>query len=256
VPQQSGTPSVSGGVAEWANLGYLGRVNYSYNDKYLVSATVRRDGDSRFGQGFRWGTFPSISGAWRIDREKFLDLSWLNELKLRASYGKLGNSEVLLPYAYAGSISPLPRYVFGVGEIINPGAINIVLANHDLHWESKKTTNIGLDATVYKNLSFSIDYFIAKSYDVLTYDIPLPLTAGSAGNPPVNAASLENKGIEFTATYRQNNQPFKWDITLNLTHIKNKVTSLGQAGVGKTYVQLGDARTEIKRHFPKPARNQ
>ncbi|HYC29983.1 MAG TPA: hypothetical protein VEB42_14220, partial [Chitinophagaceae bacterium] len=95
------------------------------------------------------------------------------------------------------------------------------------------------------NLSFSIDYFIAKSYDVITYDISLPLTSGSSGNPPVNAASLENKGIEFTATYRQNNKPFNWDITLNLTHIKNKVTGLGQVGIGKTYVQSGDARTEI-----------
>lgn len=249
VPLQPGTPVVGGTVGEWANLGYLGRLNYNFSDRFLISATIRRDADSRFGENFRWGTFPSISGAWRMDREKFLNVAGLNELKLRASYGKLGNSEALNPWEYAGVISPLPRYVFGFNEDITPGAINIRLANADLRWETKKTTNIGLDATVMDNrLSFSIDYFVAKSIDVLTRDLPIPLTTGNAGgNPPVNAASLKNTGIELTATYRQNKGTFRWEASLNLTRIRNEVIGLGNLGVGRTYIQYGDARTEVGR---------
>lgn len=249
VPEQSGTPSVSGRITEWANLGYLGRVNYSYADKYLVSATVRRDGDSRFGRNYRWGTFPSVSAAWRISREEFFNSDWLTDLKLRASYGKLGNSEVLNPWEFSGRISPLPRYVFGLGETVNPGAINIQLANPDLHWETKKTTNIGVDAAFLQNkITLSVDYFIANTSDVLTRDLPIPLTTGSAGgNPPVNAASLRNKGLEISATYRENKKPISWDLTLNVTRIRNEVTALGNLGAGRNYIQSGDARTEIGR---------
>jgi TonB-linked SusC/RagA family outer membrane protein len=243
-PDQSGVPSVSGNVNKWAYLGYLGRVNYSYADRYLLSATFRRDGSSLFGPAYRWGNFPSISAAWRISRESFFTVDKISDLKIRASYGQLGNSEILTPFEYSGNISAFPRYVFGTNQTITYGATNIQLANPDLHWETKKTTNIGLDAAFLNNkVTLSADYFIVKTSDVLTH-LPIALTTGNAGgNPPVNAASLKNTGFELTAAYHRNNRPFQWNLTLNLTSIKNTVTSLGDIG-DKSYIQLGDTRTQ------------
>jgi TonB-linked SusC/RagA family outer membrane protein len=245
---QGSDAATSSFTNKWAILGYLGRLNYNYMDRYLVSFTFRRDGDSRFGPDYRWANFPSISAAWRISREGFYNIPWMNDLKLRASYGELGNSEFLSPWQYSGRINPFPRAVFGLNEVEQLGAINTQLANVDLHWETKKTANVGLEASFLQNrLSFVAEYFIAKTEDVLT-NIPLPPSMGNAGgDPPVNAASLENRGFELSATYRApQSGDFRWDAMLNVTTIKNKVTGLGNIG-SKTYIQLGDARTQIGR---------
>ena len=249
VLSQGTSPNVNGLIRKWANLGYLGRINYNFGDRYLVSATIRRDADSRFGPNNRWGTFPSLSVAWRVSQEAFLGApTWLSDLKLRASYGSLGNSEVLLPWQYFGRISPLPRAIFGPNEEINPGAINITLANNDIRWETKKTTNFGVDASFLQNkISLTAEYFISNTEDVLT-NLPIALTTGNAlGNPPVNAASIRNAGFELTSTYRSNANPFKWDVSLNVSRIRNEVTELGNLGAGRNYIQLGDARTETGR---------
>jgi TonB-linked SusC/RagA family outer membrane protein len=233
---------------KWNNVGFLGRLNYSYLEKYLVSLTFRRDGSSLFGPDHRWGNFPSASIAWRISQESFMaPVDWLNDLKLRASYGSLGNSEFLRPWQYFGSINPFPRAVFGPNEVEHIGAINTQLANANLRWETKKTTNIGVDAALLNNrLLFTAEYFIAKTNDVLV-DLPISLTTGNAGgNPPVNAASLKNTGFELSATYRSaNTGNFRWDVTVNFTTIKNKVTSFGDTST--KYTQLGDARTQLGR---------
>jgi TonB-linked SusC/RagA family outer membrane protein len=245
---QGSDPASYSYTRKWATLGYLGRLNYSYTDRYLLSLTFRRDGDSRFGPDYRWGNFPSVSAAWRISREDFFNVNWLSDLKLRASYGELGNSEFLEPWQYLGRINPFPRAVFGMNEVEQLGAINTQLANFDLHWETKKTANIGLDAGFLQNrITVTAEYFIAKTEDVLT-SIPLPPSMGNAGgDPPVNAASLENRGFELSTTYRApSTGDFRWDATLNLTMIRNKVTGLGNIG-SKTYIQLGDARTQIGR---------
>ncbi len=245
---QGDTPSVGSYINKWAILGYLGRVNYTYDDRYLFSATIRRDADSRFGKDYQWGTFPAISAAWRVSEESFFNINAISDLKVRASYGELGNSEILAPWQYYGGISPLPKAVFGPSETVYSGATNIRLANSDLHWETKKTTNIGIDASFLDDkITLTTEYFIAKTIDVLT-ELPIPLTTGNAGgDPPVNAASIQNKGFEFAATYRQREGAFKWDATLNATKIKNEVIGLGNIGVGKSYIQRGDARTEIGR---------
>jgi TonB-linked SusC/RagA family outer membrane protein len=246
---QGSDPATTSLTNRWNNVGFLGRVNYTYADKYLLSITFRRDGDSRLGPDNRWGNFPSISGAWRISREGFFDVKWLSDLRLRASYGQLGNTEFLRPWQYLGLINPFPRAVFGPNEIEQLGAITTRLANRDLKWEIKKTFNVGVDAVMLtNNLSFSADFFIAKTQDVLTA-IPVPLSAGNAGgDPPVNAASLKNTGFEFSVTYRKpaGAAGFNWDATLNVTTINNKVTGLGDIG-SKTYIQSGDARTQIGR---------
>ncbi|RNI30082.1 TonB-dependent receptor [Rufibacter immobilis] len=248
VLNQGDNPIVGSYINKWAILGYLGRVNYSFKDKYLLSASFRRDGDSRFGPDYRWGNFPSVSVAWRLSEETFFELPWVSDLKLRASYGALGNSEVLSPWQYFGRISPFPRAVFGTTPTIFPGSINIQLANTDLHWEEKKTTNFGVDAAFLNNrLLVTAEYFISKTEDVLT-NLPVPLTTGNAGgSPPVNAASLQNKGVELSATWRSAEKAFKWDVNVNFTHIKNEVLELGNLGEGRTYIQSGDARTQVGR---------
>ncbi|HEY0058744.1 MAG TPA: SusC/RagA family TonB-linked outer membrane protein, partial [Flavisolibacter sp.] len=129
----------------WNNIGLLGRVNYNYQDKYLTSFTFRRDGSSLFGEGNRWGNFPSASVAWRISKEAFWNVPAINDLKLRASYGSLGNSEFLQPWLYYAQINPFPRAVFGPNEAEQIGGTVTRLANSDLRWERKNTSNIGLE---------------------------------------------------------------------------------------------------------------
>ena len=234
-------------INKWNNIGILGRANYNFMEKYFASFTFRRDGSSLFGKDYRWGNFPSASAAWRISRESFFRMPWISDLKLRASYGSLGNSEFLRPWEYYGQMNPYPKAVFGPNEVEQLGAINTRLANADLHWETKKTTNFGVDAGVLNNkLLFTAEYFIAETEDVL-FNLPIAVTTGNAGAPPaVNAASLRNKGFEFSATYRPNPiGNFKWDATLNFTTIKNKVLAFGDTAV--KYSQVGDARTAIGR---------
>jgi len=244
----SGTATVEDPYTnKWNNIGLLGRLNYTFSDKYLTSLTFRRDGSSLFSEDNRWGNFPSASVAWRISKENFWKIKAVNDFKLRASYGSLGNSEFLQPWLYYAQINPFPRAVFGPGEVEQIGKTVTRLANSDLRWERKNTTNIGLEASFINSLfTLSADYFIAKTEDVLV-DLPISLTTGNAGgNPAVNAASLENKGFELALTFRPpTTGNFRWDATLNFTTIKNKVEAFGNATT--KYTQLGDARTELNR---------
>ncbi|MEO7801948.1 MAG: TonB-dependent receptor [Ginsengibacter sp.] len=231
----------------WNNIGILGRVNYTYNDKYLTSLTFRRDGSSLFSKSNRWGNFPSASVAWRISKEDFWNVKAVNDLKLRASYGSLGNSEFLQPWLYYAQINPFPRAVFGANEVEQLGQTVTRLANRDLRWERKKTTNVGLEAGFLNSLfTISADYFIAKTEDVLV-DLPISLTTGNAGgNPAVNAASLQNKGFELALSLRPKlTGDFRWDASVNFTTIKNKVVAFGNQTT--KYTQLGDARTQLGR---------
>ena len=244
---QGQNPVVNSYVFKSNLVGYLGRLNYTFMDRYLVSLTFRRDGSSLFGPDYKWGNFPSASVAWRLSREPFFNVTWIDDLKVRASYGSLGNSEFLRPWQYFGTINPFPRAVFGPAEVEQLGAINTQLANADIRWETKKTLNFGLDAVLLNNrLAITAEYFIAKTENVLI-DLPISLTTGNAGgNPPVNAASLRNKGFELSANYRHPASGFfKWDVTLNFTTIKNEVTSFGDTTT--KYTQLGDARTQLGR---------
>jgi TonB-linked SusC/RagA family outer membrane protein len=243
-----GTPTVEDPyIRKWNIIGFLGRVNYSYKDRYLTSFTFRRDGSSLFSENYRWGNFPSASVAWRISKEDFFKSKTISDLKLRLSYGSLGNSEFLQPWQYYAQINPFPRAVFGPNEVEQVGGIVTQLANSNLRWERKNTSNIGLEASLFNNaLSFSADYFIARSKDVLV-DLPISGTTGNAGgNPPVNAATLENRGFEFAVTYRSTpKKDFRWDATLNFTTIRNEVIAFGNATT--KYTQLGDARTQLGR---------
>lgn len=207
---------------------YLGRLNYDFGGKYLVSATVRYDGSSRLSSEDRWEVFPSFSAGWRIDQEEFfsVDESVINLLKIRGSYGVLGN-ENIGEYQYMSTIARNNmKYSFG-GVPVSGSAIS-TFTNLNIAWEKKKSTSFGLDLGMFGNkLEFSAEYYKNVSEDLL-YSVPVPESAGVSNTTvTMNAASMENSGLEFSATYRNNDNEFKYEVSANLTTTTNKVTSLG-----------------------------
>ena len=207
---------------------YIGRINYNYDEKYLLSAVVRRDGSSRLSKNIRWGTFPSVSVGWRIDKEKFFPLSpdVMNMLKIRGSYGVLGN-ENIGEYMYQTTMNRNNMtYSFGNSPVTGSAVSTFV--DNNLAWEKKKTTNVGIDLAMFHNrLEFTVEWYKNKSEDLL-YAVPVPAQAGvSNTSVTMNAASMENSGFEFSATYRNNDHALKYMISANLSTLKNKVTSLG-----------------------------
>ncbi|WP_222104047.1 SusC/RagA family TonB-linked outer membrane protein [Mucilaginibacter corticis] len=235
----TGDPTSLGGTGtDFKIISYLGRVNYTFNDKYLFTATGRIDQDSRFGANFQTGFFPSLAAAWRINRESFFKADWIDDLKLSGSYGVLGVNTIP-QFANMGYINNAPRAVFG-NDVIANGAYQASLYNPDVHWESRHETNIGLDATILNNrLTVSAAVYRNVSKDALLIE-QLPGYLGANNNPYINAGSISNKGIEFSATYRDNSRQFKWSISGNVTTIKNKVLSVGDQGGADYLVQNPD----------------
>lgn len=233
-----GSPFASGGTSLlWRAHGYLGRINYTYNDKYLLTLTGRIDQDSRFGPDYRTGYFPSVAAAWRINQESFFKVPWVSDLKLRVSYGKLGFSDVLGSWDYTGLLNNNPRAIYGVGQGPQVGQYQAALVNNDLHWETRIQKNIGFDAGVLQNrLSLTVDLYNSKSEDVLV-QLPLANYLGGVGAPSVNAASIRNTGVEVTATYRSREAPFHWDVSGNITTIKNRILSVGNQNSGANYLE-------------------
>ncbi len=232
-----------------ALLGLLSRVNYTFDDKYLLSATFRRDGDSRFGRFNRYANFPSIALAWRISKEGFLkDLPNLTELKLRASYGILGNADVLGNYETESFINFLPRAILGRDQSEVVGATRSGLAPGDLKWEEKKTLDIGADLVLFANrISLTVDWFRSDINDLL-FRLPLPLSLGTRENAPnVNSASMRNRGIEMDLTYRGGSGgKFRYSIGMNLSHIDNEVVQTGFLSNGEPVPQI----IGVSRAFP------
>ncbi len=250
ISSATGTPIAFGGISKHRILGYLGRVNYNYNDKYLLTLTGRYDQDSRFAADYRNGFFPSAAATWRISREDFFDVPWISDLRLRGSHGKLGVVTVG-PWEYLGFINNNPRVVFGANQGIQLGATQGVLSNPDLHWEERISTNIGFEASLFNNrVTLTVDGYRNRSNDVLVR-LPVAFYLGSrrafAGNvdPFVNAASIQNQGIEAAITYRSNPKPFKYDVSFNATTIKNEVLDVGNQGAGINYIQTGLTRSQV-----------
>ncbi len=203
---------------------FLGRVQYNFDDRYLMTATVRRDGSSRFGDGNRYGVFPSASVGWRISNESFFNVSWIDDLKLRASYGELGRQNIG-NFATAAFINTFANYNFN--DQVADGAIQVELANENIKWETSVTRGIGLDATLFENrLDVTVDYYNNESSDILL-GVPIPGSLGASNNPTVNAASISNKGWEFDVSYRNNMGDLNYTISGNLGTVNNEVLSLG-----------------------------
>lgn len=223
-------------------ISYFGRLEYNYNDKYLLNGIVRTDGVSRFGTDYKFGTFPSVSGAWRISKEDFFKSSWINDLKLRANYGTLGSSNIG-PYDYIPTINTFSTVPFGAAQTAQQGATQVQLVNTNLKWEQVTQQNYGFDAAFLQNkLTVTAEYFIAKTKDVLIQYPLLYSTGNDGGNPYVNGATLGNRGFELTASYQDNSREFKYNATVNLTTLHNKVIDLGY---GKNRTFVGNTVTEI-----------
>lgn len=232
----------SNSISENAMISYLGRANYVYDDKYYLTATFRRDGTSRLAKENRWGNFPSFSGAWRISKEEFFDVPWINDLKIRGNWGRLGNSSIG-DWDYIGTINQSIVTVFG-GAIV-PGSTQVKLVNAGLVWETKETVNVGFDASfLNQRLTVSAEYYNSKTSDVLA-KTPIAISTGNQGGSPwKNAASLRNKGFEFTFGWKDQISGFKYSALLNVTTMDNEVLSLGRDGSERNFIDSGQARTE------------
>ncbi|GAB3903125.1 TonB-dependent receptor [Larkinella knui] len=244
----TGISTSAGGIPEFYRiLGYLGRVNYTYNDRYLLTLTGRVDQDSRFGASNRTGFFPSVAVAWRISQEKFFKVDWVTDLKLNASYGKLG---IVVPtlgsFPYTAFINSNPRAIFGADQSENVGAYQAQLANPDLRWEERVQQNYGLTAGFFRNrLTAEINVYNSLSSNAIL-NLTVPGYLGNLrGNPYVNTASIRNRGIEFAATYRNNEHPFRWEVSGNFTTIKNRVENVGNQGQNINYILSGNTRSQV-----------
>jgi TonB-dependent starch-binding outer membrane protein SusC len=224
---------------------YIGRINYDFDEKYLISATARRDGSSRLSPDDRWDWFPSISGGWRIERENFfpVDKSTINLLKIRGSYGELGN-ENIGEYQYMDVMSRGNyTYSFGNNKVTGSAISNYV--NTAIRWEKKKTVDIGLDLGMLNNqLEFTFDWYKSTSEDLL-YSVAVPASAGATNaTVTMNAATMKNSGLEFLLAYHNHQHAVKFDFSANLSTLNNEVTSLGVSGEPRTD---GYCRTEVGR---------
>ena len=224
-----GQSNISGGETEWALRSLLGRINYSLKDRYLLMVTVRRDGSSRFGSDRRYGTFPSFSAGWRLGDEPFMDnVGAISDLKIRFSWGQVGNQEIPAYASYA-TIEPVARYILGLGQEVVPGAAFLEGGNRNLQWETTTQTDIGLDLGLFENrLIFTTDYFVKNTTDLLL-QLPVSSSSGIRRNngPFRNAGEMKNSGLEFALTYRNSAGDFDYDISGNLSTVNNEVISLG-----------------------------
>lgn len=213
---------------EWAMLSYLARANYSIKDRYLFTASIRRDGSSRFGANYRYGNFPSVAIGWNIAEEIFWSpIEIVNRLKFRASWGVIGNDKIG-SYASIPVVTSNLNAVFGPDESLNTGASLTTLANPDLRWESTSQLDIGLEFGLWDDrLSGEIDYYERTTNDILV-GVPIPAYIGSANNPTINAATVRNSGIDLSLSWRDLLGDFGYRISGMLSTVNNEVLELGE----------------------------
>lgn len=225
---------------------YFGRINYEFDEKYLLSATLRNDGSSRLSPDDNQDLFPAVSVGWRIDREGFFPVSesTIDLLKVRGSYGVLGNIMNLGPYDYMDLMTRGDyTYSFGNTKVNGSAVSNFV--NDRIMWEKKKTLDVGIDLSMFNNqLEFTIDYYNATS-EALHYPVPVPPQAGfSNTDVRMNASTMVNSGFEFLVAYHNDRNAVKFDISANLSTLNNEVTQLGVLNTPQTN---GNSRTEVGR---------
>lgn len=221
-------PTVGGSMNEWSLLSFFGRVNYSYDDRYLFTATVRRDGTSRITKNNRWGTFPSFSFAWRVSEEEFYKQNDIvNDLKLRLGYGVTGNQAVLDNYAAVTRLKT-SQYVFNGNPVST--LYPLVMPNPNIKWETVKQSNIGVDFSMWKQrINISFDAYIKKTTDMLV-PMVVPITTGYSDiyTPMINAGEVKNKGWELTVSSQNFVGEFEWTTDLNVSYNENKVVKLDE----------------------------
>jgi TonB-linked SusC/RagA family outer membrane protein len=241
--------SVYNGFQDWSFVSYIGRIGYNYNEKYFVQASVRRDGTSRFIEDNRWGVFPSASAGWRISGENFFEplRGVVNDLKIRGSFGTLGNSNVGLYPTYAtlemhtGVMGPMN------GQIAIPTYALGAAVNKNVKWEQTQKTNIGFDASFLNSkIAFSFDYYMSHTTNLL-YGKPIPLAAGkyyydgwvNPSDPTINGGEIQNKGVEFTLGYQDRKDNFSYGINANLSVDRNEVVDLNGRELREYGLEVG-----------------
>lgn len=225
--------SADGDGNEYANdvavQSWFGRLNYDYQGKYLFEASLRADGSSRFAKNHRWGVFPSLSAGWNLHRESFMEPTnnWLSELKIRASWGVLGDAEKVGYYPTAQILSYDPK-IYTFNDKLVGGAYNNIAVNQNITWEESKYTNIGLDIGLFdQRIKLSADYFINMRDNIL-YRPPVPSEFG-LNAPYSNLLKMKNQGMDIMAGYQDRNGDFHWGIDVNFSYSKNKVLEMGDS---------------------------
>ena len=216
---------VTGSAEETALQSFFGRINYNYGGRYLFEMNIRRDGSSRMPQANRYATFPSFSGAWLISNESFMqDINWLSSLKLRASWGKLGNQEIG-NYAYASTLSAQGSYYFGDTKYV--GMKTSKIANENIKWETTTITDFGIDASFWQNrINIVFDWYDKTTSDILL-QLPMPgIFLGSLGAPYQNAGKVRNRGWEFAANYYDQKGDWSWQAGFSLAGVKNEILDM------------------------------
>lgn len=241
----------SGSVGSLYSL--FGRADYAFNDRYLASVTIRRDGSSNFGEENKYGYFPAASIAWRLSEESFLKdkVTWLQDLKFRAGYGGTGNQRIPVNQyvnRFQSSISSA-AYGFGGGNAVTTGLWQQDYANPSIKWESLRSLNIGVDFTLFDSaIDGSFDWYDKKTSDML-YPVPLPSTAVGLGSSPyVNVGDMSNKGIELSLNYhygRNADNPFKFDLGVNFSRNVNKIVTLAPGIAQQPYGSFRSLTTSI-----------
>jgi len=240
------------GFTPRALLGYLARASYNYNGKYYLDATIRRDGASTFAPGFRWGTFPSFSAAWRLSQEAFwqnLNLSFVNDLKFRGGWGEIGNMETTQGFSFLSTVSLSPDYSLGSG-LGDPYGAQIGASalpnfpNFDLTWERVRTTNFGFDALLLNNsVSFTAEYYSRFTKGVIQ-GVQLPPNTGIQGSTELNLGDVRNTGIEIQLGYNKTFGDFGFNASGNFTTVKNRVTRTFNG------LPIGAAGGRVEEGFP------
>lgn len=227
------------GSFSWGMISYLFRANYSYKDRYLLTGTFRRDGSSRFSSRNRWGNFPSVAAGWVISNESFMEnVSAINYLKLRGSWGKIGNDKIDTGAAFPTVASNL-NYVLGPNQDINNGASVIELANPDLKWEGTEQLDLGLEIGLLDDrFNAEVDWY-RRETDGILVRVPIPNLVGVPVAPVVNAASVLNQGFELRVNWQNSGPDFSYEIGLTGTTVDNEVLALGG---GREEILAGGAR--------------
>ena len=238
----TGTAMAYGGGSGYSLVSFFGKANYNYADKYMASFTIRRDGSSRFGKNNRYATFPSVSLGWRINQENFLKkASWIDDLKIRASWGQTGNQEIdnnarytIYVSNYGASENGGQSYgtsydIAGTngGSTLASGFKRNQIGNDDIKWETTTQTNLGLDYAFFNNTLYgNFDWYYKKTKDILV-NMPGIAAMGEGSSQWINAGEMENRGVEFNIGYRnQTHFGLKYDITANISTYRNKITKL------------------------------
>lgn len=219
---------VSGNSTRSVLTSILGRAFYSYKNRYLITATIRRDGSSKFGPNNRYGNFPSISLGWNIAEEEFVkrNTPWLDQLKLRGGYGVLGNQEIS-DYQYSSVVSTGINYPDGNGGLLQ-GAFPKDFASPDIRWEETAMTNIGIDFMSLNNrLTLTADWYVKNTKDILL-NVPIPISTGGSNDPIRNAGKIQNKGFEFNLGWNDSlSKDFSYGVNFIGTYNKNEVVEMG-----------------------------